>query len=652
MMKSFKWLLVVVFALFLFAASLLLLREPILDLVITKVKEKVFRKFKAELLIADADFTGIRDLTLRHVALVPENGDTLISIRRIQAKISISKLVRLHLGFRELIVDTGKITLIRRGDRNNYSFLLKRKSDQEADTLNSKNDLAFNDRIMGLLEKAGDIFDERIAFRQFRITYKRDGAEEMLQLPELYFDGREFKSSIITSSKEGVNLWLVKGEADFSGHAYNFSIKKTRGGEFALPFIDLFDGFKLCFDSARVDFNASEVKGTLSMTGNFYMYNLLANHWRVAPGDVSFPFLKFHMNAFAAEDSIGLGQGTVFMINKLPVNITASYSRKQVRRFRMLAGFETPAVQDVFDALPEGMFYTFKGFRADGGIRYNLYFDLPIDDPGRLVFDSGLKTKNFRIISYGTENFAKINLPFSFLAMDKDRPVRSFEVGPQNPYFTPLPFISKYLQDAVLTAEDPSFMQHNGFVEEAFRESVITNIKEKRFARGGSTISMQLVKNVFLSRNKSVSRKMEEIMIVWLMEQNRLVSKERMLEVYLNIIEWGPDVYGIGEASRFYFSKSPDELNLPESIFLSSLIPSPKYFRYRFDANGNLKPYMEHYFKLIAGRLATREKIFQTEADSLQPVVKLNGPALEFILPPDSVPPDTTVLLPDISHPL
>jgi membrane peptidoglycan carboxypeptidase len=296
--------------------------------------------------------------------------------------------------------------------------------------------------------------------------------------------------------------------------------------------------------------------------------------------------------------------------------------------------------------MPEGMFYTFKGFRASGELEYSLVVDLPVDDPDKLVFDSGMKRKNFRIESYGTENFSKINLPFSFLAMDGERPVRSFTVGPENPYFTPLPFISPYLQNAVLTAEDPSFMQHGGFVEEAFRESVVTNIKKRRFARGGSTISMQLVKNIFLSRNKSVSRKIEEILIVWLIENHRLVSKERMFEVYLNIIEWGPNVYGIGEASRFYFSKSPDELTLAESIFLSSLIPSPKQFRYRFDANGQLKPYMANYFKLVSGRLARREKIAQAEADSLQPAIKLSGPALDFILPVDTIPADTLELIP------
>ena len=93
---------------------------------------------------------------------------------------------------------------------------------------------------------------------------------------------------------------------------------------------------------------------------------------------------------------------------------------------------------------------------------------------------------------------------------------------------------------------------------------------------------MQLVKNVFLNRNKNFARKLEEALIVWLIENERLTSKERMYEVYLNIVEWGPLVYGIQEASAYYFNKRPSQLNTEESIFLASIIPKPKHFRSSF----------------------------------------------------------------------
>jgi len=103
---------------------------------------------------------------------------------------------------------------------------------------------------------------------------------------------------------------------------------------------------------------------------------------------------------------------------------------------------------------------------------------------------------------------------------------------------------------------------------------------------------MQLVKNVFLNRNKTVARKLEEMLIVWFLENFQLSTKDRMYEVYLNIIEWGPRVYGINEASHFYFSKDASKLSLAESIFLASVIPHPKWFKYSFDENGHLRDFI------------------------------------------------------------
>jgi len=102
--------------------------------------------------------------------------------------------------------------------------------------------------------------------------------------------------------------------------------------------------------------------------------------------------------------------------------------------------------------------------------------------------------------------------------------------------------------------------------------------------RGASTISMQLVKNLFLERQKTIARKLEEMIITWLIEENRLVSKERMFEIYLNIIEWGPQVYGAQEEARFYFDKDVADLTLAEAIFMAGIIPQPKRFMVSFDA--------------------------------------------------------------------
>jgi membrane peptidoglycan carboxypeptidase len=195
-----------------------------------------------------------------------------------------------------------------------------------------------------------------------------------------------------------------------------------------------------------------------------------------------------------------------------------------------------------------------------------------------------------------------------------------------------------------MTSEDGNFYWHNGFNENAFRKSIAENYKKGRFARGGSTISMQLVKNVFLTRNKTIARKIEEALIVWLIESNRIASKERMYEVYLNIIEWGPGIYGAGEASAYYFNKKAADLTLAESIYLAMIVPRPKWFKYNFDETGKLKPHVADFYRIIANHLVRKEIITEEQKLALLPDINLAGPAKELILIKDSLAIDSLSL--------
>ena len=132
------------------------------------------------------------------------------------------------------------------------------------------------------------------------------------------------------------------------------------------------------------------------------------------------------------------------------------------------------------------------------------------------------------------------------------------------------------MQVAVLTTEDGHFYHHKGFNHAAIRNALIANLKARRFVRGASTITMQLAKNLFLSREKTLSRKLEELVLADYLEQ--AFSKAEMMELYLNVIEFGPNLYGITAAAQHYFGRKPSELNLAECLFLSSILPQPLAF--------------------------------------------------------------------------
>ncbi len=136
--------------------------------------------------------------------------------------------------------------------------------------------------------------------------------------------------------------------------------------------------------------------------------------------------------------------------------------------------------------------------------------------------------------------------------------------------------ISPYLKSAVLTAEDSAFWQHEGVDYKQLKESMEVNIERMEFARGASTITQQLAKNLYLSPSKNPVRKARELLIARRLEAE--LSKQRILELYLNVIEWGNGIYGAEAAARTYFGKSAAELTPQESALLAAAIRSPRVF--------------------------------------------------------------------------
>lgn len=330
----------------------------------------------------------------------------------------------------------------------------------------------------------------------------------------------------------------------------------------------------------------------------------------------------------------------------LPFYSSLELKPQPVIRLRIKTGW-FPA-SNLFEALPGGLFDNLQGIRVKGDIAYRLKVELDTRHPDNLIFESKLNHRNFSILSFGRTPLNLMNEPFLYTAYEKGIPVRSFIVGPENPNFIPLEQIPLHLRNAVLTSEDGGFYQHNGFLPDAFREAMVANLKAGKFVRGGSTISMQLVKNVYLNRHKTITRKLEEALIVWLIENKRITSKDRMFEVYLNIIEWGPWVHGIKEASWFYFKKRPGNLTLAESVFLSSIIPSPKKFIYYVDAEGHPKAFLQNYYQLMGAKLLAKSFITEDQLPLLDPFsVKIKGQAINYLSQADTLPSDSLqVILP------
>ncbi len=156
--------------------------------------------------------------------------------------------------------------------------------------------------------------------------------------------------------------------------------------------------------------------------------------------------------------------------------------------------------------------------------------------------------------------------------------------------------VHPYLLKSIITMEDGKFFTHKGIDWQELKTSLSLNKRRGRAVRGGSTITMQLAKNLFLTTDKSILRKAKEFIITFRMEKE--LTKKSILENYINAVEWGDGIFGIKKASNIYFDKEPSSLNLNEAARLAAVIPSP--LRYKPNGNSN---YVLRRTSIIKGRI-------------------------------------------------
>jgi membrane peptidoglycan carboxypeptidase len=143
-----------------------------------------------------------------------------------------------------------------------------------------------------------------------------------------------------------------------------------------------------------------------------------------------------------------------------------------------------------------------------------------------------------------------------------------------------------YVLGAFVAAEDGRFFEHHGFDPTQIARSLEIDLRDHRLARGGSTISQQLVKNAFLTQRRSLDRKLEEAILTWRLESR--LDKKTILERYLNIIELGPHIFGIRPASQYWFSVSAREMSVKQAAFLAALTSEPQTMSRRIRHAGGL----------------------------------------------------------------
>jgi hypothetical protein len=390
-------------------------------------------------------------------------------------------------------------------------------------------------------------------------------------------------------------LWTARGRIDLAAQTASIDVQADR---FTFDRLD-----EVLRDSAVVDYQDTSLSAAMHVDvdparvvfdGSFRLDGLNVFHPMLATkpvqdihvaGDVEGHFERATRTLTVTRGELTSGplafrvDGALALPGGLePDSAAAAATPVRRERPRLSAHLVVPPVpcQGMLDAVPDGLIPYLEGFALKGTFRADVQTAIDWADLEATVLDGKVDIFGCRPREVEVEEPIAERLAGSFMHyVEVERDVwLSFVIGPENPDFVPITEVSPHILNAFMTTEDSRFYDHEGFIPREFRSALIKNLESGYFMFGASSITMQTVKNVLLYREKTLARKLQELFLTWYIETQ--LEKDRILEIYVNAIEYGPGLYGIGPATRHFFGKHPRDVGPVEAAYLASLLPSPK----------------------------------------------------------------------------
>ena len=595
-----------------------IIRNPLLHYVVDKKAAQISKSQQLVIQIDGLKWKGLFSIACQTISVSDTEQNILLNLQNTTIKPRFINVISGNLALHSFT--TTSLFL----DKSAFDTWRQRKVTTKDSTQNQnpQKKTSIQDFIKKTLNKLPNSFlADSIWIREKDSISNRDVVAKNFSLNKKVLNGQIWFSQIHTSSS-----YLLSGLLSRDNLAINLAASKNIENEYIKNKYNV----SLSFDtiSLQLDLNKFYEGDYFQVACGAKALRLL--HPKISSDTLSIQNLVSKTNINISPESVQADSSSEFIFNELKGNFAFQYLLGKKSKTYCLQ-IQTPWLdaQKFFSSLPQGAFDDTRDIKASGELNYRLEIALYGDSLDKSFFMSSLRSNNFKIQQFGATRLDKMSRDFVHEVYENDRLNRTVLVSTENPYFVPFEQVPVYLKNAILTSEDPSFFYHRGFIQEAIRESMIENYKSNSFKRGASTISMQLVKNVFLNRKKTIFRKIEEALIVWLIETKGLASKEKMFEAYVNLIEWAPGIHGIGEASEFYFSKKAQVLNLKECVFLATIIPKPKKYQYLIDNAGSLKPFMQEQNTFIISRMLTRGLINELDTLSANNSFQIKGSAMD-----------------------
>ncbi|MCZ6807658.1 MAG: transglycosylase domain-containing protein [Deltaproteobacteria bacterium] len=359
--------------------------------------------------------------------------------------------------------------------------------------------------------------------------------------------------------------------------------------------------------SAELDLGADS-PDQVRIEGKVVLRDAALSSERIAPGPIE--KIGFDVGGkgvwFPAQRRLLIEQGH-FRLGRARAFVNGELERTPEHyRVDLTAKLPPTLCNDVVGAIPQDLLGSLEGFAWSGS--WSAIARIVLDSRDLEATELSIRVRNLcqfeRIPRWvRVERFQQ---PFRHKVVEPDDTTFEMVTGPETHNWVPLAEVSPFLIQAVISHEDARFYDHGGFAPWAIRDALVRNLREGRYVVGGSTISMQLAKNLYLQREKTIARKVQEVILTWWLEN--ALNKDEILELYLNVIEYGPSIYGLKNAAMHYFGRMPGELSPAESAFLASILPSPKRYHVYYERDALTKSMRSKMGRLLE-HMAKRERI-------------------------------------------
>ncbi len=359
--------------------------------------------------------------------------------------------------------------------------------------------------------------------------------------------------------------------------------------------------------SAALDLEAS-ASDEVAIEGGFKLRELALSSERIAPAPVEHINIDIKGRGVWHPDErrLEVERGQVRM-GKAHVLIEGELERTP-EHYRADLTLRLPPTDcnDVVGAIPDDVLGSLSRFEWSGN--WSALTRIAIDSRELEATELSFRVRNLCQFEK-TPKWVRVERfrePFIHRAVEPDETVFKMQTGPGTENWVAFADISPFVVPAVISHEDGGFYDHAGFAPWAIRDALVRNLQEGRYVVGASTISMQLAKNLYLQREKTIARKVQEVILTWWLEN--ALTKDEILELYLNVVEYGPSVYGLRQAAAYYFGREPRELSPAEAAYLACMLPSPKRYHVSYE-RGGLTRSMKARSRRLLEHMAKRERI-------------------------------------------